>query len=83
MNEPHQQTALMWVKTANAIAAAIRATGATNKIVLCTSRVLTMMSAGSYTAICCCWKASALAPTKLIRVSWRDLIWRILALLVF
>jgi endoglucanase len=33
MNEPHQQTALMWVKTANAIAAAIRATGATNKIV--------------------------------------------------
>jgi endoglucanase len=33
MNEPHQQTALAWVKTANAIAAAIRATGATNKIV--------------------------------------------------
>jgi endoglucanase len=33
MNEPHQQTAAMWVKTANAIAAAIRATGATNKIV--------------------------------------------------
>jgi endoglucanase len=33
MNEPHQQTALEWVKTANAIAAAIRLTGATNKIV--------------------------------------------------
>jgi endoglucanase len=33
MNEPHQQTALVWVKTANAIAAAIRATGATNKII--------------------------------------------------
>ncbi|MBV9985232.1 glycoside hydrolase family 5 protein [Bradyrhizobium sp.] len=33
MNEPHQQTALEWVKTSNAIAAAIRATGATNKIV--------------------------------------------------
>jgi endoglucanase len=33
MNEPNQQTALEWVKTDNAIAAAIRATGATNKIV--------------------------------------------------
>jgi endoglucanase len=33
MNEPNKQTALEWVKTANAIAAAIRATGATNKIV--------------------------------------------------
>ena len=33
MNEPHQQTALEWVKTDNAIAAAIRATGATNKII--------------------------------------------------
>ena len=32
MNEPHQQTALEWVKTSNAIAAAIRATGAKNKI---------------------------------------------------
>jgi endoglucanase len=33
MNEPHQQTALEWVKTDNAIAAAIRATGAANKII--------------------------------------------------
>lgn len=33
MNEPHQQTALQWVKTGNAIAAAIRAAGATNKII--------------------------------------------------
>jgi endoglucanase len=33
MNEPNKQTALEWVKTDNAIAAAIRATGATNKIV--------------------------------------------------
>jgi endoglucanase len=33
MNEPNRQTALEWVKTGNAIAAAIRATGATNKIV--------------------------------------------------
>ena len=33
MNEPHLQTAREWVKTGNAIAAAIRATGATNKIV--------------------------------------------------
>jgi endoglucanase len=33
MNEPNKQTALEWVKTSNAIAAAIRATGATNKIV--------------------------------------------------
>jgi endoglucanase len=33
MNEPNQQTALEWVKTDNAIAAAIRATGATNKII--------------------------------------------------
>jgi endoglucanase len=33
MNEPNRQTALEWVKTDNAIAAAIRATGATNKIV--------------------------------------------------
>jgi endoglucanase len=33
MNEPNKQTALEWVKTTNAIAAAIRATGATNKIV--------------------------------------------------
>jgi endoglucanase len=33
MNEPHQQSALVWVKTANAIAAAVRATGAGNKIV--------------------------------------------------
>jgi len=33
MNEPYKQTALEWVKTDNAIAAAIRATGATNKIV--------------------------------------------------
>jgi endoglucanase len=33
MNEPNQQTALEWVKTDNAIAAAIRATGTTNKIV--------------------------------------------------
>jgi endoglucanase len=33
MNEPNKQTALEWVKTANAIAAAIRATGATNKII--------------------------------------------------
>jgi endoglucanase len=32
MNEPHQQTALVWVKTSNAIAASIRTTGATNKI---------------------------------------------------
>jgi len=33
MNEPNKQTALEWVKTANAIAAAIRATGAAQKIV--------------------------------------------------
>ena len=33
MNEPHKQTALEWVQTDNAIAAAIRATGATNKII--------------------------------------------------
>jgi endoglucanase len=33
MNEPNKQTALEWVKTGNAIAAAIRATGATNKII--------------------------------------------------
>jgi endoglucanase len=33
MNEPNKQTALEWVKTSNAIAAAIRATGATNKII--------------------------------------------------
>jgi endoglucanase len=33
MNEPHQQTALEWIKTDNAIAAAIRATGAANKII--------------------------------------------------
>jgi endoglucanase len=33
MNEPNKQTALQWVKTSNAIAAAIRATGASNKIV--------------------------------------------------
>jgi endoglucanase len=33
MNEPNKQTALEWVKTSNAIAAAVRATGATNKIV--------------------------------------------------
>ena len=33
MNEPYQQTALEWVKTANAIAASIRSTGATNKII--------------------------------------------------
>lgn len=33
MNEPHQQTALQWVKTDNTIAAAIRASGATNKII--------------------------------------------------
>jgi len=33
MNEPNQQTALEWVKTDNAIAAAIRATGAPNKII--------------------------------------------------
>jgi endoglucanase len=33
MNEPNKQTALEWVKTDNAIAAAIRATGATNKII--------------------------------------------------
>ena len=33
MNEPNKQTALDWVKTNNAIAAAIRATGATNKII--------------------------------------------------
>ncbi len=33
MNEPHQQNALEWVKTSNAIAAAIRATGGSNKIV--------------------------------------------------
>ncbi|MCK1404928.1 glycoside hydrolase family 5 protein [Bradyrhizobium sp. 76] len=33
MNEPNKQSALEWVKTSNAIAAAIRATGATNKIV--------------------------------------------------
>jgi hypothetical protein len=33
MNEPHQQSAPAWVKAAHAIAAAIRATGASNKIV--------------------------------------------------
>jgi endoglucanase len=33
MNEPNKQTALEWVKTDNAIAAAIRVTGATNKII--------------------------------------------------
>jgi endoglucanase len=33
MNEPNQQTPLEWVKTDDAIAAAIRATGATNKII--------------------------------------------------
>jgi endoglucanase len=33
MNEPNKQTALEWVNTANAITAAIRAAGATNKIV--------------------------------------------------
>jgi endoglucanase len=33
MNEPNKQTALEWTKTGNAIAAAIRATGATNKII--------------------------------------------------
>jgi endoglucanase len=33
MNEPNKQTALEWVKTSNTIAAAIRATGAPNKIV--------------------------------------------------
>jgi endoglucanase len=33
MNEPNKQTALEWVKTDNAIAASIRATGATNKII--------------------------------------------------
>ena len=33
MNEPNKQTALEWVKTDDAIAAAIRATGATNKII--------------------------------------------------
>jgi endoglucanase len=33
MNEPNKQSALEWVKSSNAIAAAIRATGATNKIV--------------------------------------------------
>ena len=33
MNEPNKQSALDWVKTSNAIAAAIRATGSTNKIV--------------------------------------------------
>jgi endoglucanase len=33
MNEPNKQTALEWVKTSNAIAAAIRATGATNKVI--------------------------------------------------
>jgi endoglucanase len=33
MNEPNRQTALEWVKTDNAVAAAIRATGAANKII--------------------------------------------------
>jgi endoglucanase len=33
MNEPHEQIPLEWVKTSNAVAAAIRATGATNKII--------------------------------------------------
>ena len=33
MNEPNKQTALEWVKTDNALAAAIRATGARNKII--------------------------------------------------
>jgi endoglucanase len=33
VNEPNKQTAREWVKTDNAIAAAIRSTGATNKIV--------------------------------------------------
>ena len=33
MNEPNRQTPLEWVKTDDAIAAAIRATGATNKII--------------------------------------------------
>lgn len=33
MNEPNRQTALEWVKTDNAITSAIRATGATNKII--------------------------------------------------
>ena len=33
MNEPNKQTSLEWAKTVNAIAAAIRATGATNKII--------------------------------------------------
>jgi len=33
MSEPHSQTALEWVKTANVAASAIRATGARNKIV--------------------------------------------------
>jgi endoglucanase len=33
MNEPNKQTGLEWVKTGNAIAAAIRATGASNKII--------------------------------------------------
>jgi endoglucanase len=33
MNEPNKQTALEWVKTDNALAAAIRATGAKNKII--------------------------------------------------
>jgi len=31
MNEPHQQSALAWVKAAHAIAAAIRATGASKQ----------------------------------------------------
>jgi endoglucanase len=33
MNEPNRQTAVEWVKTSNAVAAAIRATGAPNKII--------------------------------------------------
>jgi endoglucanase len=33
MNEPNKQTALEWVKTDNALSAAIRATGAKNKII--------------------------------------------------
>lgn len=33
MNEPHRQTAREWVKTDNTIAAGIRSTGATNKII--------------------------------------------------
>jgi endoglucanase len=32
VNEPHQQSALVWVKAAHAIAAAIRATGATKRL---------------------------------------------------